>query len=336
MELIRGVDGYNEQRYTDSLRYDGVSFFQKVRRRLANSFNYGTPEFFMFKNRYARVLQSKNYIQDYILKDRYKAIKYCQEFQQELTFVLPFAYWHYLNGTLGKTISSRFTRELYFFSSQHEERYEKRVDRLAKDSYEIPNMFHCKTFYFHKWARVPLKEQYKNDLFVFEKPLLVIANKYNTEWGTGPINYFSIPVLDKILSKFSQQFQIVYNRPGASHIVMDNSAILELKEEEFIRKNYPEVILAENLYQSYRNQVNNYNHFQLMLYANCDHFLSVHGGAAALASYFGGKNIILSKSGYEHRYNEFNTIFPALSGAEIFHAKEEKDIFKFLDMHYLL
>jgi hypothetical protein len=280
------------------------------------------------------LFQAKYFIKDYITKPRYKQIEYRLEFQQELTYVLPFAYWHFLNGTLNKTISSKFTKELYFFSKKHEERYDRRIDRLPKESFEIPNMYHCRRVDFGKWAQVPLKTFYKNRLFVFGKPLLIIANKYNNEWGQGPINYFSIDTLDKILEKYRHKYRIVYNRPGANYIVMDNSAIYELNEEAHIREKYPDVLLAEDLYLKHRAQFNNYNHFQLMLYANCDRFMSVHGGTAALASYFGGKNIILSKRGHEHRHNEFNTIFRALSGAEIYHAKTDEDLFCFLEKHY--
>ncbi|WP_139307923.1 hypothetical protein [Pontibacter flavimaris] len=280
------------------------------------------------------MLQTKYCLHDYVLKPQYKEIAYRQEFQQELTFVLPFAYWHHQNGTLGKTISSKFTKELYFFSDNHEERFDKRVWRLSKDDYTVPNMYHCNAISFDKWAQVPLRAHYCNEIFKFDKPLLIIANKYNTEWGKDPINYFSIEILDWILARFSQRYQIVYNRPGPDYIVMDNSDILELKEAVYIRKNYPEVILAEDLFQANKAHVNNYNHFQLMLYANCDRFLSVHGGTAALASYFGGKNIILSKRGHEHRYNEFKTIFPALSGAEILHAKSDAEVLQFLARHY--
>ncbi|WP_461490009.1 hypothetical protein [Pontibacter sp. HJ8] len=273
-------------------------------------------------------------MKDYVMKPSYKQIEYRQEFQQELTFVLPFAYWHFLNGTLDKTISSKYTKELYFFSENHEEKYNRRTWRLSKESYEIPNMYHCRRVHFSKWAQVPLKEHYTNDLFVYQKPLLIIANKYNNEWGRGPINYFSLDLLFKVFDRFRHKYQIVYNRPGANYIVMDNSAIYEMNEAEQIREKYPDVLLAEDLYLKHREHVNNYNHFQLMLYANCERFLSVHGGTAALASYFGGKNIILSKRGHEHRYDEFNTIFRALSDAKIYHAKKEEELLHFLETYY--
>jgi hypothetical protein len=80
--------------------------------------------------------------------------------------------------------------------------------------------------------------------------------------------------------------------------------------------------------------VKNFNHLQLMVYANCNHFISVHGGTSALASYFGGVNVILSKSGIEHYFKEFETIFPALSGAKILHATSEEKMFQCLSEHY--
>ncbi|MEJ5961714.1 hypothetical protein [Pedobacter immunditicola] len=71
-----------------------------------------------------------------------------------------------------------------------------------------------------------------------------------------------------------------------------------------------------------------------MVYANCDFFVSAHGGTAALASYFGGHNIILSKRGIEHDLNEFTTIFPALSGAKIHHAKTDSEVQGYLEKYY--
>ncbi|TPE43495.1 hypothetical protein [Pontibacter mangrovi] len=334
MDVVNSISNYTKPAYPLLYKPHKRPFLKRLKRRLAGSFSYGTPEFFIRENSYARLKQLKYCLKDYVLRKPYKEIDYRLEFQQELTFVLPFAYWHHVNGTLQKTISSRYTKELYFFSDNHEEKYETRLDRLPEDSYEIPNMFHCLTMSFDKWARVPLKAHYQNDLFVFEKPLLIIANKYNTEWGNGPVNFFSVAMLEQIIHKFRHKYQIVYNRPGPNYIVMDNSAILELKEEAFLRKYYPDVLMAEDLYQANRAAVNNYNHFQLMLYANCGRFLSVHGGTAALASYFGGKNIILSRRGHEHRLKEFKHIFPALSGAEIFHAKNEAQVLTFLDSQF--
>jgi hypothetical protein len=294
----------------------------------------GDNHYFIRDNYFSRLLQTKYLIKDNWSKQPYKVVEYHGEFQQELLFVLPFAYWHHLNGTLLSTASCRNTRELYFFSPIHEEKFEEREWESNDESYEIPNMTHCNSFDYRKWSAVPLKSTYRNELFVYEKPILIIANKFNIEWGQPPINYFSIELLDKIITALSYKYQIVYNRPSASSIVLDNSEILELNEYAWLREHHPEVVLVEDLYQQHQHSVNNFNHLQLLVYANATAFISVHGGTATLASYFGGKNIIFSKRGVEHALNEFATIFPKLSGAEIYHAKTEAEVLRYVAQHY--
>ncbi len=290
--------------------------------------------YYLRDNYFSRLFQVKYLFRDYLGKKKYKVIEYYGEFQQELTFVLPFAYWHHLNGTLDKTISCKSTRELYFFSPDHEEKHEQRDWEYDAKKFEVPNMTHSLTFSFSKWKRVPLKEKYSNDVFRFAKPVLVIANKFNIEWNQAPLNFLSVPVLEKIIASLGNKYQIIYNRPLSSRIVSDNSDILDLDEYGWLREKHPEVILLEDLYLQHKSPANNFNHLQLMVYANCSHFISVHGGTAALASYFGGTNIVLSKSGVEHSFNEFSTIFPALSGARVLHARSEEDVFHYLDEYY--
>ena len=290
--------------------------------------------FYIRDNYFSRIFQVRYYLKDYYFKKKYKIIEYHGEFQQELTFVLPFAYWHFLNGTLKKTISCDATKELYFFSRDHEELHKKRDWLNNAKNFEFPNMTHCAFFSYKKWARVPLQQHYKNDILVFEKPILVIANKFNIEWENDPINFLDIPVLDKMINIYKHKYQIIYNRPLATQIVSDGSDILELGEYDWLRNNHPDVLLLNDLYTRYQLTVNNFNHLQLMVYANCNRFISVHGGTAALASYFGGINIIFSKSGLEHLFDEFSTIFPSLSGAKILHAKNENEVFSYMQEYY--
>lgn len=287
--------------------------------------------FFIRDNYYSRLVQVKYFFKDYYFKKKYKNIQYFGEFQQELTFVLPFAYWHFLNGTLKKTFSCEGTQVLYFFSKDHTEVPKKREWLNNSINYEFPNMGHGNSFSYKKWARVPLKEYYLNDIFIFEKPILIIANKYNIEWGNDPINFFDIPTLDHMITRYKDKYQIIYNRPAASQIVSDESEILDLGDYEWIQSAHPETILMNDLFIQYSSFVSSFNHLQLLVYANCSHFVSVHGGTGTLASYFGGTNIIFSKRGLEHIFNEFETIFPRLSGATILHAKTEEELFKYLN-----
>ena len=290
--------------------------------------------YFIRDNYYSRTRQLLFSIKDYVLKSPYKIIEFQGEFDQELRYVIPFAYWHHLNSTLKKTISSKNTKELYFFSKNHEEKHEKRIWELGYSNFEIPNMTHSATFSYRKWAQVPFKSIYKNDIFKYEKPILIIANKYNIEWDNEPINYFSISSIEWIIKKYNNKYQIIYNRPLNTQIVSDNSEIMDLNEHKWLKENYPEIIQMNDLYHQKIESVNNFNHLQLLVYANCNHFISAHGGTAAFASYFGGSNIILSKRGIEHELNEFETIFPALSNARIYHAKTDKEVQSLMSKFY--
>ncbi|WP_255478541.1 hypothetical protein [Rufibacter sp. XAAS-G3-1] len=274
---------------------------------------------------------------DYFQKKNYKVISYRGEFDQELRYVLPFAYWHFLNGTLDKTISSKDTKELYFFSKNHEEKYDKRIWNETYMHYDVPNMTHSFTFSYQKWAPVPYKAHYANEVFKFDKPILVIANKYNIEWDHPPINFLDIPTLDKIITKYKEKYQIIYNRPLSTQIVLDNSDILDLKEYPWLKENHPDVILMNDLYAQHKGSVvNNFNHLQLMVYANCDRFISIHGGTAILASCFEGTNIILSNPnwGMEILFDEYSTIMPKLSGAKILHARDANEVLEHVYENY--
>jgi len=277
-------------------------------------------------NQFSRLREISFYTRDYLYKKPYKEIAYHGEFQQELTFVLPFAYWHYLNGTLKKTVSCRDTGVFYFFSPDHEERFGTREWMGWDYSFDIPNMAHCNTFDYSKWAAVPLKKHFSNTFYRFDKPILIVANKYNTEWSKPPINYLDIPILDRIFKGLKNKYQIIYNRPQTHHIVPDHSEIFNLNEYGWMKEKHPEVLTVQDLFAERPAHVRSYNHLQLMLYANAERFISVHGGTAALASYFGGTNIILSKEGFEHYFREYETLFPKLSNARIIHAIDEKEL----------
>jgi hypothetical protein len=299
--------------------------------------NYrGDAGYLVRDNWFARFAQLRFWWADYVSKKPYKVIEFQGEFDQELRYALPFAYWHHQNGTLKQTVASQNTRPFYFFSQKHDERFSKRVWQTNYGNYTIPNMPHSPAFDGSKWMAPPFKEQYRNTRFVYEKPLLVIANKYNVEWDKPPINFLSIEALDRLITSLKSRYQIVYNRPLGGQIVLDNSEIMDLGEHAWLRANHPDVLLMNDLYEQHRAEVANYNHLQLLIYANADRFISMHGGTAALASYFGGINVILSHpgGGWEHTFNEYETLFPRFSGAKILHAKSVGDVFEFVKKYF--
>ncbi|MXV16170.1 hypothetical protein [Hufsiella ginkgonis] len=274
---------------------------------------------------YCQLNQLRYIIKDYIIKKPYKEIETQGEFGQELIFVLPFAYWHYKNGTLKSTTSSNYTKEIYFFSPDHREKFTVRSNE-GNYNFEMPRILHSQNYDIGKWERVPLKETYKNDIYVYEKPILIIANRYNMEWDGQPVSFFSIQLLDYMIGKLKDHFTIIYNRPQAANITNDNSDIFSLEEFDWLAQEHPEVILLDDLYKENKANATSFNHLQLMVYANCDHFISTHGGTGTLASYFGGINLLLSKQGGEHFFGDFDTVFPMLSGARILLARNDEEV----------
>ncbi|MGN7205936.1 hypothetical protein ACTHQF_16810 [Pedobacter sp. SAFR-022] len=283
----------------------------------------------------SRFAQAKYFLKDYIFKKKYKEISFHGEFGPELQFVLPFAYWHHKNGTLLSTKSSKFTKEFYYFSENHAEVFENRTNE-GNYNFEVPRVLYSHDYDMSKWLAVPLKKQYQNDIYVYPKPLLIIANRYNMEWNGPPISYFDIPTLDFIVSNLKDQFTIVYNRPRPENITEDNSETYDLNEFEWFKDTHPEVLFLQELYEENRGNANNFNHLQLMVYANASHFVSIHGGTSVLASYFGGINLILSKQGPEHHFNCYNSLYPKLSKAKILHAKNEEDVRKYILEDFLV
>lgn len=299
--------------------------------------NYrGDAGYLVRDNWFARLAQLRFWWADYVSKKPYKVIEFQGEFDQELRYALPFAYWHQQNGTLKNTVASKNTAPFYFFNPNHEERFDKRVWQTNYGNYIIPNMPHSPAFDGSKWMAPPFKAQYQNTRFVFAKPLLVIANKYNIEWDKPPINFLSIDALNELITNLKSRYQIIYNRPLGGQIVLDNSEIMDLGEHAWLRANHPEVLQMNDLYEQHRAEVANYNHLQLLVYANADRFISMHGGTAALASYFGGINVILSHpgGGWEHVFNEYETLFPRFSGAKILHAKSVGEVFEFVKEYF--
>ena len=86
---------------------------------------------------YCQVVQWKYLLKDFITKGPYKTISFQGEFAPELQFVLPFAYWHYKNGTLKSTRSAKYTAPFYFFSPDHKEVFDTRTNE-GNYNFEMP------------------------------------------------------------------------------------------------------------------------------------------------------------------------------------------------------
>ena len=274
----------------------------------------------------------------FALRDRwarpYRDITCETEFGPELKHYLPYAYWHHLNRTLRKTVSFAGTQPFYFFSPDHIERPGRRGYVLDPD---IPNSEdHSFSYNYRRWARVPLKEHYARALdFGFAKPLVIIANKFNREWGRQPVNFLPTEILVRLMERLVPHYTVVYNRPAGDLIIGDHNAIGDLGEKSILRERFPEVLFAEDIFARMRPQVSGFNHLQLCLYAQCERFVSVQGGNSVLASYFGGTNLIFQRQGQEMFFHELKTIYPRLAGTACHGFADHEALLCAVDRHYL-
>lgn len=258
----------------------------------------------------------------------------CQgEFGYELLLVIPYAYYLHLKGNLKRTVSSKFTKELYFFSEDHEEKYSQRkFQRLEK----LPNnTLGSTTFDFNSLNFPDYKTQFKNNLVTSVKPFLIVHNKYSLEWGKAPVNFINIDTLEYIFKTYRDNYHIVYSRLGDSTggIVPDNQH--DFTRDNFISKEKElletySITKVQDLYEKYKDCASNFNHFQLLLHANCENFISVQGGTSAFVSYFGGKNLIYAVQGSEVEYELYSGFFKKVSNQNIFHAKSYVEMLGFL------
>lgn len=217
------------------------------------------------------------------------------EFGYELISVIPYACYLASIGELEETESAIDTKCLYFFSPKHKENTHSRAFyNIPKVTY--PNIRIHKPYLDKKQFKAPdYKTHFANKRFKFNKETIVICNRYNIEWGHGPINYFDLPTLGKMFNLLQDKYQVVYiNIKGKDKYYDSDQKVLDLGDYEFL-KNFPKVINIHDLHE--KNKDLTFNEIQLMIFANCSKFVTMNGGHSILTAYFGGENIIYSKFG---------------------------------------
>lgn len=263
------------------------------------------------------------------------------EFGNELLLVIPYAYCLHVKGDLKSTVSSKFTKELYFFSEKHEEKYTKRRHQILRS---FPNnTLNCQKFDYRYLHFPDYKKQFANELFFGMKPLLIVHNKYTMEWNGPPINFINIDTLRYIFENYRERYHIIYSRLGSKsndeHIVEDHQGDFAKgdfadEEEELLKQH--SITKVQDLYRMHQDSANNFNHFQLLLHSKCENFVSVQGGTSALASYFGGKNLIYAVRGSEvrNRLYDSNNLFSKVSDQSIFRAKSYDEMVRLLKQNF--
>ena len=239
------------------------------------------------------------------------------EFGYELIMCVPFAYHHKSLKNNIVVNSCKGMRPFYYFLEDNEfvEKYDKR-------RYATPLGTRLRTIHFNNLDTQEFKgPDYKNyygkyDLKSnFKKELLIISNKYTSEWGGHPVNYLSLECLDELFDILSSRYDIVYNRPRPSNICND-----EAEQPSMILGDQTIIDNHKNVYDIndiLEKEDFDFNTLQLILMSKAKNKISVQGGTSIISSFLGGMNKVYAIKGGELEHNSFKGWYGKFSGCSV-------------------
>jgi len=198
-----------------------------------------------------------------------------------------------------------------------------------------------------------------NFLFEENKPLFIIFNKVNSEWGGYPVNYFDAKDLSKIFSLLENKFNLIYCQHSLFEIdkkqyaedddeIPNPHGIYKRIESKIIKRKINSInsniirllsaqspknfTTIQNLYEKSTIKKNySYNELNCKLLSLSKDFISVQGGGSDLLASFGDCNLhILHKKGREYPDSYFNGYyqFIAPKPAKTFVSSNNKKLIK--------
>ena len=265
-------------------------------------------------------------------------IIYKGEFGYEIFYCVVYAYYLHNRGELKSTTSYKDTKCLYFFSKNHKEIEGNRISSMHMQPKLFPDDFDFKNLTNEKYTidLIPFKEKYRNNLFVFDKPLLVIYNSRRRTLENDK-NYLDIDVLKKLFNMCLPKYKIVYIFPKDRHIVADECPSIYVGDYGLIYDEYrDDVIDINKLYEEYKEKgfKITFNELQLMICANCDKFISICGGGYVISSLFGGINIgYLYKSA--HAWEDWSKSISRISNCSIINTHTYEELIQTVKKFYI-
>lgn len=246
------------------------------------------------------------------------------EFGYELLSAVPYAYELHLAGKLEATCSAQGSEPLYYFSKKHTINKAPRSwfnTKVARENGLPYTDIHKaeqpdKTF-------PPYREAFANKEFKWKKPTLCICNRFNIEWSARPINYFSTDLLRTMFQELSPLYEIVYFPVSLPEELQDQAHSLDMKDVE-LAKSFGVKVFTEI------KGKHSWNEALLMVFSNCEHFITMNGGYSILASMFKGTNIIYSKPGVpqsrELGVKSFWRWYPNINGVRTLHVESYDEL----------
>ena len=219
-----------------------------------------------------------------LLSDK-KSLFEFNEFTWDMLRTLPKAYYFKNKDKGVKIFTKPSLSSLYYFSDAIKEKPIFSTDNDIKTyNFNQPN------FTKSEWLPPPIKKDFQGH-YNFKKPTLIIQNKYSLEFSNeGIFNFFSLEFLDTFFNAFKEKYQIIYirPRPNQKNYYEDKNDIMPFEDYNLIKNNHPEV---KTIYDFIEDEPD-FNLLQFKLHSTAEKHLSVSGGNACLAAYFGGELVI--------------------------------------------
>lgn len=208
---------------------------------------------------------------------------------------VPIAYGHHLNKSDFFVQSLSQSKPFFYFLEDNQLDYITPNHNFGPGNRSLyEKNFNPKQTFGDIWVPPPFKEHYgKLSPVKSEKPILVINNKYNPEWGIQrPFNFLPIEFLLSFFQKFSEKYQIYYIRyNGGKQLDSDEGyyddvpAYTDEPYDDYeILKQFPNIITIYDFMEKYEK---GFNESQLLMMSKAKHILTVNGGNAVLSAYFG-------------------------------------------------
>ncbi|MBK23620.1 MAG: hypothetical protein CME70_06400 [Halobacteriovorax sp.] len=213
------------------------------------------------------------------------------EFSWELVFAIPTAYMLLKEGKLKMTESCGATSPFYYFSPSHKESLARKHSIYMGDNYVD---LYRHNLDISKFIYPPFKEKFGGLLEStpgLSSKLLVVNNKSCSEWNGPPRNRIEIDELRLIFEEFLDH-DIVYIRPTNNLDFPDPlQGNIQFNDYDLVKK-YDNIYTGNDLMKLWNVD---FNTMQLMAHSLSEKHISICGGNAIIASYFGGTNIIVDK-----------------------------------------
>lgn len=226
---------------------------------------------------------------------QHRVLEYRGEFGAEITTFMPFVAWLKKEGHLsGCSIKTYHGMRPYYFFLEDDEYQETSELRswlpISKRYWPNNSTYHA---IWGPYQCYPdFRTYYLESGLEFPRPVIFMQNKFNIEWGAGPINFMPLKALKNFFESTKERFTIVYSRPGTftnNGYTKDHNIELNYPDLEII-KQFHHVIQFEEYCAMYSK---NYNQTKLEILAKSNLYVAVQGGGAHLMACFSGGLILL-------------------------------------------